>query len=312
MGRIGPLFTTFIILLLAGTQNFSILSSGRSIPIHDAPLAPIDPEVWVEVEHDEYNLMVEPGKAQTTEVRGSVHCVLSPATPPGSEVEVSLKILGGLYLSEYFQFRFDRSKDVENFLITIPEMTGASVDSSYLIRFYPEWSISSPQRHGAGEPTETHVNYLPYGCIRVREMEEVRFDVGEWEEVEVLAENNGNCDTTLTISSDGERGIEVEFASNAIMVPEGTVGIFLVRLRQGSGGGKDGTIRFSVSSSVEGEQSTGETYLGYRTTGKVANFLSSGLLILFLMIGIVTLLTAVLLVLRRSRGLKRKKIPSDQ
>jgi hypothetical protein len=289
-----------------------MISSGKGLPIVDTPMAPIDPEVWVEVEHEEYNLVVEPGRAETMNVRGWVHCVVSPATPPGTDVYVSLTILGGIYLSEYFQFQFDRAKEVEEFLLILPEATGASVDNSYNIRFYPEWSMSSPQRHGAGESTEVQVNYLPYGRIYVREMEEVRFDVGEWEEVEVITENNGNCDATLTISADGGSGIEVEFDSNTIQVIEGTVAIFLARIKQGSGGGKDGTIRFTVTSSVEGEQSKGETYLEYRTTGKVANFLSSTLFIVFLMIGIVTFITAFILILRRFRGRNRKKRPSGR
>jgi hypothetical protein len=62
-----------------------------------------------------------------------------------------------------------------------------------------------------------------------------------------------------------------------------------------------------VESSVEGEQSKGETYLVYRTTGKVANFLSSTLFLIFLGIGIVTFLTAFILALRRFRAMKRKK-----
>jgi hypothetical protein len=306
------MFATFIILIITGSLNFFPLTSGSHMLIMEAPMAPMDPEVWVEVEHEEYNLVVEPGKAQTTNVRGWVHCVVSPATPPGTDVAVSLTILGGLYLSEYFYFRFDRTKEVEEFLIILPEAAGASVDNSYSIRFYPEWSMSSPERHGAGESTETHVSYLPYGRVHVREMEEVRFDVGEWEEVEVIAENNGNCDAMLTISADGGSGIEVEFTSNAIHVTEGTVAIFLARIKQGSGGGKDGSIRITVTSSIEGEQSTGETYLEYRTTGRVANFLSSTLFIVFLLIGTVTFITAFILVLRRFRGIKRKKRPSGR
>ncbi len=270
----------------------------------EGPKAPLDPTVWIQMEQETYNVTVEPGMFEPFEIKGWVHCEVSPASPPGTRVRVTLTILGDAYFSESYLFIFDRTNEVEEFTLLGQDMQALSVENIYQISLYPEWSIDNPQRNGAGVPAFVNIRPLPYCWLRIQEVEDQQFDVGKWHEIELLIENNGNSDATVNVYVDVPEGFEVSIPNMDFRICEKKVDVFPIRIKQVSGTGKEGSITVRARSSTPGQFNQAQTDVKFQTVGRFSKILSSALVIAFILIGIGTIITAIVMIIRnyRKRG----------
>jgi hypothetical protein len=218
---------------------------------------------------------------------------------------VALTILGDVYYKEYFQFLFDRTNEVQPFTLRAQEMVGKSVEDIIRVSFYPEWSIESTDRHGAGTPSFINIRPLPYCWLHIQEAEDQRFDAGEWHDFELLIENNGNCAVEVTVTLDMPEGFEFSLPLMKLQIKEKGVGTFPIQIKQTSSGSKEGNLKVSVSSDIPGQYNHDQIEVKYQTVGKFQQFMSSALVIAFILIGLATFITAFIMIFRRVKQKKR-------
>jgi len=297
----------FVLLAVLFTNIFPNMASA-TIPNNlwennaEAPLAPMDPDVWVEVENDDYDLNVEPGSAEPASIKAWVHCDVPPNLAPGEKVVVIVDILGIYAVKDAFIFEFDRTTDVAEMNLQVPPLTGISSEQEYLIRFVPRWSMDVPQRTGGGTSDETLIHPIPYGSVHVKEMDVVRFDVGETVYIEIIVENNGNSEARVSMDIEDEEGMEFIYPDLLFLIPERSFGIYTLGVKQPSGGGKNGDIHVRAKSSVRGLLDSYEMDIEYETRGKVVVFLTNPYIsISFLLLIAVFIASVVLLIRRRQK-----------
>ncbi|MBN1540202.1 MAG: hypothetical protein JW939_08675 [Candidatus Thermoplasmatota archaeon] len=301
MGRRKDLYYgSFAVLLLV-----PVLIAANFYPggVQAAPIYPLDPDVWVEVEHDEYDVNVEPETSEMLHVHGWVHCKTPPAFPPGETVIVHVDIGGTTILNDVFQYVFDRSTDVAEMNLEIVPILGASVELEILMRFIPNWYIDSIKRSGSGTEDQAVVHPLPYGAVHIRDPEKVTFSVGENKKIEVIVENNGNCEARVSMLIENEEGFRFAYPGLAFIIPERSFGIYPFYMEQTSGGGKEGKLHIKATSSVPGVLSSDEVDIEYETTGSIGNFFTGPIFLVSFLI-LAAIITAALVIILRRRQKK--------
>lgn len=276
-----------------------------------APLAPLDPDVWVEVDHEESNINVEPEVSEGFMVTAWVHCDVPPDLPPGEFVTVKVDVIKTFVkvdimqtdvFPDLFIFDFDRKTDVAQMNFPFTELSGVSVEWEIKVIFQPKWSIKRPARNGVGSSNETIFHILPYGSVSVKYVDRLKFDVGKMEYVEMIVENNGNCEAKISIQIEQEEGLEFLHPDLLFIIPERSFDVYQLGIKQPSGGGKEGKIHVRAVSSVPGRSSTYEFDIEYETKGKLEVFLTNPLVsIASLVLMAVFISSVVLLVRRRQR-----------
>jgi len=265
----------------------------------DAPPPPLDPDVWVEVEHEEYDINVEPEVTEWLLVKAWVHCDVPPDLPPGDFVTVKVDITGTYNYPNIFSFDFDRKIDMAqmNFYFTPP--SGLSVERNIQIIYQPKWSMVRPARNGVGTSNETILHPLPYGSVFVEYVIPLKFNVGKMVYLGMIVENNGNCEAKISIQIGQEEGLEFLYPDLILIIPEDSSDVYPLGIKQPSGRGKEGKIHVRAVSSVPGRSDTYEFDIEYETRGKVEVFLTNPLVSISFLVLIAVFITSVVLFVRR-------------
>ncbi|MGA1872774.1 MAG: hypothetical protein ACMUHY_03805 [Thermoplasmatota archaeon] len=305
MGRKAAAHRILMFLLVIAVLIISIddITAGpaEKDPVYRQPLAPkapMDPEVWVEVEYEEYEMIVEPGAARATPIRAWVYCETPPGFPPGEKVTVLVDVLGPWRVITQFIFVFDKTSDVAEMYLEVQPRIGASTEHVWEIHFVPRWSINTPQRSGGGTPDTAIIRPLPYGSVRIMDMDPVRFNVGEGQKVEIVVENNGNCEARITIGVEDDAGFDIAFPEMIFIVQERSFGTYEIWIKQTSGGGKEGKLLISATSSIPGMMSRDEVELHYETRGRVEVFFTNPLVNVFLLLLMAVFIASVVMFVR--------------
>ncbi|MGA1866883.1 MAG: hypothetical protein ACMUFK_05385 [Thermoplasmatota archaeon] len=292
-----PLSKIFLVIIVLVIFPFKVNAS-------EAPLYPMDPEVWVEVENDEYDMDVEPGTSGMLHIRGWVHCEVAAAYPPGETVQVTVDIGGTNYYTNVFQYDFDKTTDVAEMNLDIAPILGASVEHEILMRFIPNWVILPTGRTGGGTEDQTVVHPLPYGSVHIRDPEKAIFGVGEKKRIDIIVENNGNSEAVIQMNIESVEGFEFTYPSLLFIIPERSFGVYPFFITQTSGSGKEGKLHIKATSSVPGVMASDEVDLEYETEGSIGQIITNPVFIVSLLVFIVVMIAATALLVRRR---KRKK-----
>ncbi|MFW3147140.1 MAG: hypothetical protein ACMUIE_10055 [Thermoplasmatota archaeon] len=266
----------------------------------------MDPEVWIETEQEEFDICVEPGHSDDIEVKGIIHCDFASGTPPGTEVDVTLRILSNVEYTVDLYFYFKKGEEESApFRIIVPAPIAQPTNIELFLTLFADWFIKNTNRYGQSEMHRIFLHALPYSHLRILDLHEQYFKVGQWHRIDIEVENRGNCHTDVFVEIDSGDKLEVMLPDLKFSVRSGGIGVYPIHLKQSSGMGKDGHVSITVRSDLPGEHNVDTHEFYFKTEGKIMGFITEPLVIIPLIIIFAFLITTMIIIIKKKRKKER-------
>jgi len=280
-----------LLLISIVVTAFLVEGVNGSNKLENGIQAPIKPNVWIELERDYIEINVDTSSDDFHYVRGTIHCEIPLAAPPGYQVKV---VMYSNFVGSY-GFIFHRNLQQQEFQEVIPVSKGTSADAPTYRNYDGHWETESPKDNGPIEGVVCEIWALPFGEVHFPQVVGdllVRED--KWIKFEVPIENYGNCLAQITLSVEAEDGIEVDIVQPTIGIEQKLSDGFLVRVKVGSNAADTGNIRMTAVSSVQGTHMRDVYTIEYEKDNRVIGPFTAPMIIIFLstfsLIVIVTLI----------------------
>jgi hypothetical protein len=299
---------SFFLTTASGPVFAYSLYDGEEI---DAPANPFLPEVYIVMDTDEIDADVQRSSSQV--VAGSIISNIPATAPPGYTIKVMLFYSTTLNAIDVELGEFNLNKDIPDarFSLFYPLEEKMSPDNPITFTFDGYWRVIDTEMNNQLTPVHCILRPIPYCFLDFSPIPEVDIDNDVWNDIPVFVENQGNAPATVTLMASGDDNCEAGVRDGTKIVGSGEAVQFIVQVKS-TNSETDGTVRLSVSGTVEGDI--------YQTTSEIIWHTEKGFIgtmsyeVFFVLIGILIITIAVVITvisILRSKG-KKGSILDDQ
>jgi uncharacterized protein YuzE len=243
------IFTPSILLFLLILTTFPYANGETLYEREKGVKAPIEPTVWIELEEDVLMIDVDTETNDFNYIKGSVHCDIPKAAPPGYQVNAKIYVGN----SVMFEFILHRSLPVMDFQVTLTISKSNSANVPRVYNFWGNWITESPRANGPISEVFCEVWALPFGEVHFSDIGYILVKEGKWYDLEIPISNNGNCPAKITITIETENNVNIDISQATIDVPHKDVDQFKVRIKTGSGSPDQGDVKMTITSNIQGK-----------------------------------------------------------
>jgi hypothetical protein len=291
-------FLSFILILTAFHPADGKMSNENENGIR----GPLDPVVWIELDHEVIEIDVDIDLDRAHYVTGTVYCEIPLAAPPS--YQVSVEISGTMFSFGVLFFRGYESQEFQG-PVVISRSTSAYEPQYY--SYWGTWKTENPQANGEVAEQMCKVWALPFGDVKIASVGDLEIKENNWKEFDVPVENHGNCHADVTLDISSEEDLEIRITPGTMQISEKTFDTFSVRIKAGPDSPDEGQIKMTATSSVTGSNMKDVYVIYYQKDQRLIGPFTAPWVIGFLSsFSFIVLTTLAIIFWRHRRSLRTK------